>query len=473
MIEKDFGDWLSPILVKEIRQGFRSRVFTLAFLLIQGFMIFCVVIGLISAEGDFTDESGFFWTIIDVPLLLLMPCLGFGVLGSEIRSSTMELLFLTRLSAWRIVLGKWTAIVAQSVLIVCAVLPYMVLRYFIGGVNLLGDLEALGWVLYASALLTGLTIAISPYCRTMLSTVLMAIVSIVLVIVAMSWLQSPIIGHGAPGPIALIALVLGPLVLLMMFELAVTRIAPAAENHAFRKRLLGFLIIGAIGALYYFSGRTARILLPLGVILLLPVCIASLCEEIKPIPSIYLPFVKRGVLGQLAGMVFYPGWTSGLVFTILVYAGFIGIFYDGKQVIDEEGRLMLVSLAGALIMPLAVEKLFFGKLKKPAVVYFALQAFMFIAFLLARVLKDGPLSGWMSLVAPLPTSVLFLGTTNDIDNSDAHFFLLAVGVVLIGTLVVLAIKSIGARREIAAQEKIARETLMNPGTPELAHASAA
>src|SRR5271163_850828 len=124
-IKKDFGDWLSPILVKEIRQGFRSRVFVSAFLLIQGLMIFCVVLGLVFAAGDFTEGSSvFFWIIICLPLLLIMPSHGFGTIGNEIKGNTMELLFLTRLSAWRIVAGKWTAIVAQTILIVCSILPY-------------------------------------------------------------------------------------------------------------------------------------------------------------------------------------------------------------------------------------------------------------------------------------------------------------------------------------------------------------
>ena len=397
MIERDFGDWLSPMLVKEIRQGFRSRVFISAFLIIQGLMIFCVVLGLSFSVGDFTDQSSFFfWLIICIPIILIMPCHGFAVLGSEIKDNTMELLFLTRLSAWRIVVGKWTAIMAQTILIVCSVLPYTVLRYFMGGINLLDDLQILGWLLYASAMLTGLTIAISPFYRSILAKMLLPVVTVIVIVVILSSLGPMLEMSGAVflTHSFLIAAGLGPLFLLLMFEIAVARIAPPAENHSFRKRLLGFLILAAIALLDHVTTGNTIILRFIGTLLLLPVCVTALCEEIKPIPSIYLPFVKRGPLGRLAGLIFYPGWPSGLLFTLVAIATYLAIFFGHKwHRLDEDSccALMIISMAGALLMPLAVEKIFFKRLKKTFVIYFSLQAFMATAALLASVLKEGGL----------------------------------------------------------------------------------
>lgn len=473
MIQKDFGDWLSPMVVKEIRQGFRSRVFVFAFLLIQGLMIFCVVLSLLaSGGGDISDSSSvFFWMIICIPLLL-MPFLGFGVIGNEIKGNTMELVFLTRLSSWRIVVGKWTAIMAQTILIVCSVLPYMVLRYFIGGVNLLDDLQFLGWLLFASAILTGVTIA--SFSRTVLAKVLVPIVMLAVVIVVLLNIMGPFMGatgvgfsHGF-----LMAAVLGPPFLLLMFEIAVARIAPPAENHSVRKRLLGFLILGAIAALNRLTGGL-DFLKFLCLVLLLPVCITGLFEDVKPIPSIYLPFVKRGFFGRLAGWLFYPGWPSGLLFTILVFAAYIAIFSGFKTPYDGEIILAFISMGGALLMPLAIEKLFFAKLKKTAVVYFSVQVFMIVASVLAATMKGGPLSAWSELVAPLPTSVLFLGIFGNIEKRDIPLFIYSGSIVLVASLVILLIKCIKPRREIASMEKIARGTLMKPAEPEITHANAA
>ena len=467
-IKKDFGDWLSPMLVKEIRQGFRSRIFVFAFLLIQGLMIFCVVLGLIFSSGDFTEGSSWvFWTIICIPLLLIMPSHGFGVLGNEIKGNTIELLFLTRLSAWRIVVGKWTAIVAQTILIICSVLPYAVLRYFIGGVNLLTDLEALGWLLFASALLTGVTIAISPFYRSMLAKLFLPVLTLFLLWMLAAFLEGVSLRHASMTNTFLITAVLGPLFLLLMFEIAVARIAPPAENHSFRKRLLGFLILGAIALLDMVTADPVP-LMAASFVLLLPVCVTALCEEIKPIPSIYLPFVKRGYFGRLAGLLFYPGWPSGFLFTIFAFVAYLAIFMPRKMTVDEDGLLMIISMGGAILMPLAVEKLFFERLKKTFVVYFALQAFMGLSVFLAAAVKPTSLSDWMKLASPFPTTVFILMSSNSIDAADKPLFTLIGALVLIVSLVILLVKSSRDRGKIAVYENIARDTLMNREAPVVA-----
>ena len=42
----DFSDKLSPMLVKELRQGMRTNLFTVAFILLQAFMILCMLFGM-------------------------------------------------------------------------------------------------------------------------------------------------------------------------------------------------------------------------------------------------------------------------------------------------------------------------------------------------------------------------------------------------------------------------------------------
>ena len=150
----DFADWFSPIIVKELRQGMRARAFLGIFLAIQFFMIVCVLISL--GDGSHDAAAGFFWTFIGGAILFAMPLRGLATLNGEMKGNTMELMLLTQLSAWRITAGKWLALVLQTLLLVCAVLPYVVLRYFLGGVNLVDDLAMLGFMLIGSALATAL-----------------------------------------------------------------------------------------------------------------------------------------------------------------------------------------------------------------------------------------------------------------------------------------------------------------------------
>ena len=163
-MKTDFADWLSPMLVKELRQGVRSRAFVGTFILLQAAMLLNVLVGLSSTDGDGAEGSTvFFWVLVGFSVLFILPMGGLNAVGGEIKANTLELIFLTRLTALRIITGKWLANFAQALLLVCAVLPYLVLRYFVGGVNLTAELIALTAMLGASAVFSAVAIGLSPY----------------------------------------------------------------------------------------------------------------------------------------------------------------------------------------------------------------------------------------------------------------------------------------------------------------------
>ena len=68
----DFADWFSPILVKELRQGMRSRAFMGIFLAIQVFMIVCVLVSLGNDSDNRNSVTTLFWTVICVAVLVAM-----------------------------------------------------------------------------------------------------------------------------------------------------------------------------------------------------------------------------------------------------------------------------------------------------------------------------------------------------------------------------------------------------------------
>ena len=96
----DFADWLSPMLVKELRQGVRTRVFVILFILLQVCMLLDLVLSLLIASTGASTSEGtyFFWFMVSVPTLLIIPISGLGAIGNEIRGNTLELIFLTRLT---------------------------------------------------------------------------------------------------------------------------------------------------------------------------------------------------------------------------------------------------------------------------------------------------------------------------------------------------------------------------------------
>ncbi|MCB1087774.1 MAG: hypothetical protein KDM63_12060, partial [Verrucomicrobiae bacterium] len=248
----DFPDRLSPMLVKELRQGMRTNLFTIAFILLQAFMVLCVLIGA-SAPGD-GAVSGFFWFFVIVTLLIVMPIRGFGALTSEIQLHTMDLIHLTELGAWRVTFGKWAALVAQTLLLVCGVLPYLVMRYFFGGIDLFTELIALFWTVIASMLLTALTVGFSAFPSVLLRVTVIAGV----VIGGSMGLEAAgrtfnllIEPSGSSAPVKEVVLIQistfisSLFVIWFLLDMGASRIAPEADNHTTRKRCIA-LVFGVV-----------------------------------------------------------------------------------------------------------------------------------------------------------------------------------------------------------------------------------
>lgn len=149
------------MLVKELRQGMRTNLFVIAFILLQCLMILSVMAGIASNGSSAVD--GFFWFFIVLTLLVLQPLRGFNALSSEYTLNTMDLIQMTRLDGWRITLGKWTALNAQTLLLITGMLPYLVIRYFFGNVNFVIDLLALGLLGLGSGLASAIMIGCSVF----------------------------------------------------------------------------------------------------------------------------------------------------------------------------------------------------------------------------------------------------------------------------------------------------------------------
>ena len=126
----DFPDRLSPMLVKELRQGLRTNTFVILFLVLQGLLatILLITTPVAASEGSASGTIGevvskIVFCIYALGILVVQPLRGISAVATEIKQNTIDLMVLTRLSAWRIVYGKWLSIVSQSFLIGLAILP--------------------------------------------------------------------------------------------------------------------------------------------------------------------------------------------------------------------------------------------------------------------------------------------------------------------------------------------------------------
>ena len=87
-----FFDFISPIVVKEIRQGLKSRFFSSTYLILQGLMVFSILLYLttLSLSSNVSTINGFFWLFLGIPLVLVMPIRAFNAIHEENKNKTLE-----------------------------------------------------------------------------------------------------------------------------------------------------------------------------------------------------------------------------------------------------------------------------------------------------------------------------------------------------------------------------------------------
>ena len=378
----DFPDRLSPMLVKELRQGMRTNLFTAAFILLQVFMVLSLMIGAAFSGGGEDTSGGFFWMFITITLLGVMPIRGFSALHKENQINTMDLIQLTRLSAWRITWGKWLALASQTMLLVTAVLPYIVLRYYLGGINFVAELFALLMITLTSMVLTAVTVGFSAFPSVLLRGAVAAGLLFVLFGVGVNGFVFSAMGGGSSifddifssstgaefwwGLFA--TLVTMAYICYFFLDLGASRIAPESANHATRKRLIGFgYVLLALGLPLVIQNLPSEGLIILAVMVLLAVWIDAITEKAALVPSIFRPF-RRKSLYRIWVSFLTPGWHTGVRFMVLTGAVallLIGINPDvfgpgsGNEFFDFEFLTFCFSLAGILLFPLTIILLFF------------------------------------------------------------------------------------------------------------------
>lgn len=393
----DFPAWLPPMLVKELRQGLQAGVFFWTFVLLQGvlFLLFSVFT---LARADSLDEQAslafFFWTAAVAALVVVVPLRGLGTIGGERRGNGLDLLQITRLSATRIVTGKWAAIVAQLALVAVTLLPYVVLRYFFGGVEVFSQIEMLGWIVAVGALVAAAAIALSAL-PVWLRVGVVAVgcsLGCLLVVLILAGDLPRLLGLGiSPAAKAGLLAILATHAVAFL-EFAASRIAPPAENHALRKRLLAV----AVAAAWPITGCLGTQQAALGTFLatgplLLCYAMGTLVDMPSRVATLFAPFRRFAAAGRLAAALFTPGWATGIPFLAILFAtclaGWLGCVHRFLPSQAEPPALAAAVLLVATIvcpLPFAIR---FARLDRRLMVGLLVQLTCFLSFILANVAK--------------------------------------------------------------------------------------
>jgi hypothetical protein len=175
--KNDLPEGFDPMTVKELRQSMRRSSFVYPFLGIQLFAVMAMAFefhqGHAAESSRYTGAlnlwllwtSGPFWMVVSAICLILMPLSGVMLMGQELEEGNHELLLLTKLNRWKVVFGKFITLWGLCALTFISLLPYVVVRYMVGGIEWWHEAACAGTVLGGSAMICAGAIGASAFKR--------------------------------------------------------------------------------------------------------------------------------------------------------------------------------------------------------------------------------------------------------------------------------------------------------------------
>jgi len=442
----DFGDWLSPMIVKELRQGLRTWIFVGAFIVLQAILVMTLLISL--SAGNQESSSWLFWMIIAGILVFIVPLRGFNALSGEMKSETLDLLMLTRLDSFRIAVGKWAALVAQSALIAISVLPYVVLRYFGGGVDLTLEFFVIALLWLLSAAVTAVAVAFSALPSVIVRTLVLLGTWFWSAMVCASLIAEAVEGSrsgGSFGPFSIsttgspgfgwflaVLLPLWAFGCYYVLDLGASAIAPLAANHATRKRLIALaMMLVALGCVLelppHHDGRKAA--MACLVIIAVLASLDCLTETPTASPSVYAPFMRFGALGKFAAFFVSPGWATGLLYYGVV-AALVSMGLAAVSAIDDKHeRLAYFNALLTPITPLAIALTTFRRAPRllgPYIVCTLIIVITSCLFMFMTSLTDHDGAAYVGMATP-PSALMLSAAVSEYRNPGLPIYLLTGG----------------------------------------------
>ena len=245
---RDFPDGLPPMVVKELRQGLRAKLFGET---IAGFHLVLMVLMFpllnYGQEPEIAGIQRLLWWIFIGVLMLLLPLRGLSALIQERRENTLDTLLLTNLSAGRVVWGKWLAISSQIAVTAISLIPYTIMMYAAGGISLTGSLMALFRLGILAVSLTAAYVALS-WNASWVSRAAPALILSWLALTQYAW---PMVGTLTSGNASsmefavvrlLAEMVAAASLIYLILETTSARLAPRTEDHRTGPRLLGIVL---------------------------------------------------------------------------------------------------------------------------------------------------------------------------------------------------------------------------------------
>lgn len=282
------SDRLNPMVVKEVRQGLRTRAFAIFFglLLVASFL---TALGFVADfhPGDARGPAAFTAFFVGLGLIqfFVIPYSAYRSMAREREDETWVLLTLTGLGARRILLGKLGSALLQGALYSSAAAPFLLFSYYLNGIDLPTIVVAMAASVAYQAFLVGMAISVATLAEVRVTRALQHFVLLGVLLIATG------VGIGASSGLVEEArelwargafwLVAGAITYgfastgVLFFQLAVSRLSLPTEEYARGPRLAllvqlaglaglfvlayvvekdeDFLVVGAVGCAIYLA----------------------------------------------------------------------------------------------------------------------------------------------------------------------------------------------------------------------------
>ncbi len=318
---RDYPDSVPPMLVKELRQGLRAKLFGES---VAGFHLILLVLMFpalnYGAEPEIAGLQRLIWWSFIAVLAILLPLRGLSALIQERRENTLDTLLLTNLSTGRIVWGKWLAIAAQIGVTALSFLPYAIVMYAAGGISLTASMISLLRLTLVALAFTATCVALS-WNPSWLARAGPALVLTWLILTKFTiTLAEGLIGQsyalsGSPALTLLAEIVAASSLIFLVLEFAASRLAPWSEDHRTRPRLLALAlpVLLPLGSAHHGWQNV------LGFTALIALTMVSLSSLTEPWPS-PPPFGRATPLPRRWRWPTLPsGWPHGVWWAILAW----------------------------------------------------------------------------------------------------------------------------------------------------------
>ncbi len=137
------SDWINPIVIKEVRQSLKSKMFVTTFMLSLAACWAISVFGIMFSSNfiEYTPISLTFFTayfnVLAFALFVVIPFGAFGSLQAERDQNTYEILQITTLRPAQIVTGKLASAMLQAIILYAVIAPFIAFSSLLQGFDLL------------------------------------------------------------------------------------------------------------------------------------------------------------------------------------------------------------------------------------------------------------------------------------------------------------------------------------------------